>query len=187
MRKFLFSLLFAFIGVAAAAQNDFTLPENWKFDQKEDYAKYEEYIVPAINWFLDTPADRQDDKRQHTADFVLEWSMGCPYVHIVMYGDILTFAQSSRWGVLVFIMGYNKQALLFNKYTDKVNGTPVANEPREYILDGNVAGIEAVVDYYTRNRALMQKDENIEKYITLKKKGKLESYVESKIPKNIKK
>jgi hypothetical protein len=45
----------------------------------------------------------------------------------------------------------------------------------------NIKGIEAAIDFYNRNKDLLQKDKAIEKYIKMKDSGKLEGYITKKL------
>jgi hypothetical protein len=48
-------------------------------------------------------------------------------------------------------------------------------------LNGNVAGVNAVISFYEKNKAEIGKEKAVEKYIKLKAKGKLESSIKSKL------
>ena len=48
-------------------------------------------------------------------------------------------------------------------------------------IDGNIAGLEAMILFYTKNKVFLGEDKNIEKYVKLKEKGKLKSFIESKL------
>ena len=48
-------------------------------------------------------------------------------------------------------------------------------------LDANLAGTESVINFYSKNKTLLGKNKDIEKFIKLKGKGKIKSYIKSKI------
>jgi len=44
-------------------------------------------------------------------------------------------------------------------------------------FEGSKAGIESIMQFYTLNKAFMNKDKNVECYIKMKKKGSLDDYI----------
>ena len=46
---------------------------------------------------------------------------------------------------------------------------------------GSLAGIESVIEFYTKNRNVMSKDKHVEKYIKMKGKGTLEDYIRENV------
>lgn len=43
---------------------DFEVPDDYSFEKKEDYAKYEKDIVAASKWLFANPMDKQNFKRK---------------------------------------------------------------------------------------------------------------------------
>jgi len=65
--------------------------------------------------------------------------------------------------LMVFMCGWTKYSI----ETKDNNNTAM----------GNQKGIEAVIEFYTKNKEYLKKDNNVEKYIKLKENGKLEEYI----------
>ena len=135
---------------------------------KEDYPKYQQDVLRAIDWALNTPFYVQTDKRKDVNAFLLMWLTGSPTVNIEVHSDIVSFIKPNGELIMIFMCGWAKHSI-DNNTNDKVSG--------------NIKGIEAVIDFYTKNKDKMPKYKNVEKYIKLKEKGKLESFVQKKVSK----
>ncbi|MEH0156378.1 hypothetical protein V6R21_19680 [Limibacter armeniacum] len=155
--------LFIFLTSFAAFSQDFKIPTKYTLETEEDYDRYETDALACINFLLDEPYYRQDSERQKANKFVVEWLSGSPKVHIGIDPRILTFIQTSPEMLVIFMGGWAKYSLE-SKDFDNTEA-------------GNLAGIQAVIDFYTKNKPTLNKDKNIEKYIKLAKKGKLKDFI----------
>ena len=162
MKKLTFTVLFAVLTLGLIAQ-DFVVPQNYKFDKAEDYALYEQDVINCVDWLLKTPLNKESEKRKDASAFLLKWITGSPYVHLEIKQEILTFMSSSPDLLMVFLGGWTKYSLETKDYDDKVAG--------------NLAGINSVIEFYSKNKEYMKKDKNVEKYIKMKEKGKLEDFI----------
>jgi hypothetical protein len=144
----------------------FQVPKNYKLENKDDYARYEKSIVECIDWLLATPISQETEKRQAANDFLVKWLSGSPDVSVDIEQQIVTFVDSPEY-LLMFMGGWAKYAIENNDYTSKRNG--------------NIAGIEAVIEFYNKNKELIGKNKNVEKYVKLKENGELEKFIQSKI------
>ncbi|MDO5665390.1 MAG: hypothetical protein Q4G63_09060 [Bacteroidia bacterium] len=166
MKKlFICFVLFAFASSAFTQQ--FDVPENYKLEKAEDYPRYEQDVINAVDWLVQTPLNQQVDKRKNANAFVLKWLMGSPYTHVEIRPEIVTFLESSPDLLIIFLGGWAKHALQTKKFDDKV--------------EGNLAGLQAAINFYQQNK--LPKDKNIEKFIKLDKQQKLLSYIENVINK----
>ncbi|MGD1848029.1 MAG: hypothetical protein ACFB10_21760 [Salibacteraceae bacterium] len=158
-----FSLLFS-VGLMAQA---WEVPSYIKLEEAADYAKYENDVIKCINWLQVTPLGQQNDKRKAANAFFMLWITGSPNVTIELQGDMVPFMKSSPEMLTVFMGGWTKYALENKDFDNKVMG--------------NMAGIEAVIDFYERNRNHFKKDKKIEKFIKMKADGKLKSFIEERV------
>jgi hypothetical protein len=163
MRKTLLTLVLVAISSGLFAQ-DFEVPKSLKLDKPDDYALYEKDVINCINWLMSTPIKEQADKRKEANAFFLMWLTGSPSVQVEIKAEILTFMKSSPDLLFIFMGGWTKYSLESKDSKDKVAG--------------NLAGIEAVIEFYTKNKADMKKDKNVEKYIKMKEEGTLKAFIE---------
>jgi hypothetical protein len=89
---------------------------------------------------------------------------GSPNVSIDIKPEIVTFVGDTPELLLIFMGGWAKYSLESKDFKNKIGGS--------------TAGIEAVIEFYTKNKDLLSKDKNIEKYIKMKDKGTLKDYIE---------
>lgn len=161
MKQLIFLTLLT-CSMATTQAQTFEVPQNVKFEKPEDYAGYEKEVIQAVNWLASNGPDTQTAKRKEVSAFLLMYLTGTPDVSIDINASILTFMESSPDMLMLFMGGWAKHALE-NKDKSAVNG--------------NLAGLDAVMDYYSNYKASMTKDKNIEKFIKLKSKGKLKDFV----------
>ncbi|MDR1090744.1 MAG: hypothetical protein LBL79_06680 [Prevotella sp.] len=151
---------------------EYMVPKNVKFENKEDYAAYEPQVKETINWLLATSLGKEANKRTEANAFLIMWLTGTPDVSINVNTDILPFIKKSPELLIPFIAGCIKYSLENNYSKDNI------------LL--NKAGIETIVAFYRNNRGYLKKDDNIEKYEKLMEKGKLEEDIRKKIAKTLK-
>jgi hypothetical protein len=166
MKTYILTLTFAVFSLGLFSQN-FEVPQNYKLEKAEDYAPYENDVINCINWLRETPVITELDKRKEANTFLLQWMTGSPYVHLEIQESVVTFLSTSPELLLVFLGGWTKYAIETKDYDNK--------------LDGSLAGIEAVIYFYNKNRESLPKDKDVEKYIKRQKKGKLRSFLETKV------
>lgn len=139
---------------------DFQVPKDYKLKEKEDYKPYEPQILQAIDWALNTPLDKEVEKRQEAYAFILAWLSGSPDVTININFDVVNVSKTNQDLLFPFMMGWAKYALENNYSKDN--------------LEGNIAGVKAVVKFYEDNKKLLKKDKAVEKYKKLIEDNKLE-------------
>lgn len=161
MKKlFLLAGIILFRGMCLFGQG-FQAPQNYSLEKAEDYAPYEQDVLDGINWLSETPVNKEADKRKEVCAFLMKWMMGSPHVKIEV-GEAVTFLGSPDL-LIGFLCGWTKYALETKNCADK--------------LKGNLAGIEHAINMYQKNKDVLPKDKNIEKYIKLQSKGKLEEEI----------
>ncbi len=152
---------------------EYMVPKNVKFDNKEDYATYEPQVKETIDWLLVTSLGKEPNKRTEANAFLMMWLTGTPNVSINVNTDFLPFVKKSPELLMPFIAGCVRYSLDNNYSKDDVQI--------------NIAGIETIVAFYRNNRGYLKKDDNIEKYEKLMGKGKLEEDIRKMIEKAKKK
>jgi hypothetical protein len=162
MKKLVTVLSYGMIALGLHAQ-DYQIPKNYTLNKTEDYAKYEPDVIKSFNWLMETPVNTQTDKRKEACAFLIKWISGSTVVTVDLKENIVNFTKSNPELLIIFMGGWSKYALETKDFSNKVNG--------------NMAGIESVITYYTKNKGNLKKDKNIEKYIKMKEKGTLQDYV----------
>ena len=138
---------------------------NIRLKTKEDYAKYEPKVLEDINWLLNTPLNREVQKRKEINTFLMQWLTGSPSVSIELSEKVVTYTDCPDC-LMIFLCGWTKYALSTSHYNK---------------LDANLAGTESVIDFYAKNKNTTGKNKSIEKLIKLRKKGKLKDYIRASI------
>jgi len=162
MKKLFGILMFSILAFSLVAQ-EFEVPKNCILSKEEDYAKYEGDILKGIDWLLKTPISSQPEKRREVNTFVITWLTGSPTVTVNIKPEIVNFMKPNPDLLMVFMCGWTKYSI----ETKDNNNTAM----------GNQKGIEAVIEFYIKNKEYLKKDNNVEKYIKLKENGKLEEYI----------
>ena len=148
-------------GFTARAQS-FSVPENYSFNTKDDYHKYDRDIIKAINWIEKTAPGKEPDRMKIASRFLLEWLSGCPYVHFAQNVRIDAFIGDSPQYRVYYMGGWTKYALKDKtEHPDKMECT--------------MAGIKAVLKAYRSTSG--KRDPNIEEISKLDEQGKLKDWV----------
>jgi len=162
MKKLFGILIFSALTFNLVAQ-EFEVPQNCVFTTKDDYSKYEKDVLNGIDWLLKTPVNLQTDKRKDVNTFLLKWVIGSPYLTIDIKTEVVSFMKPNADLLTIYMCGWAKYSLETKDYNNKIKGSQ--------------KGIEAVIEFYIKNKENLKKDKNVEKYIKLKEEGKLEDYI----------
>lgn len=163
------AILFSvFTGIVFA--QEFQVPANYNLEKAEDYALYEQDVITGVKWLAETPIDQNKEKRREVNTFLLAWVIGSPDVHLEIREDIVSFVRNADM-LMAFLGGWAKYSLETRDFSNQ--------------LKGNLAGIENVIYVYIKNKNVIGKDKNIEKYIKLQSKGKLEEELAKILSKNL--
>lgn len=163
MKTIILTFILTIISFGLFSQ-EFEVPKNYNLKKDADYAKYENDIIKCVDWLINTPINQQKTKRKEANAFLIKWLEGSPNVTIEIKPNIVNFLESSPDLLIIFMGGWAKNSLETRNFTDNVAGS--------------LAGIEAVIEFYTKNKEFLKKEKNIEKYIKMKEKGSLKAYVE---------
>lgn len=163
MKKHFLLILMVTLTRVALSQT-LEVPKNYVFKTSADYTAANEQVMRCIDWLLQTPAAEQPDQHKEAQTFLLQWLTGTPEVSMEINANILTFMQSSPDLLMIFMSGWAKYALE-SKDNSKISG--------------NIAGLEAVMDYYKKNN--LPNDKNVERFIKMKEKRTLQAYVEKNV------
>ena len=167
MRRFFLVSIIALCGISLLGQ-EFQVPPNYNLVKAEDYAVYEQDVINGINWLASTPIDQDVEKRKEVNAFLMKWMTGSPTLKIEIRQEIVTFLSSPDL-LMAFLAGWTKYSLETRDFSNT--------------LKGNVAGIENVIFVYNKNKKVLGKDREVEKYIKLQSKGKLEQEIAKRIGK----
>ncbi|MBB4036012.1 hypothetical protein GGR21_001913 [Dysgonomonas hofstadii] len=167
MKKALFVVVTSIFFSFSISAQDYNVPRNYKFDNKEDYSAYEPEVKETINWILQTPLGKEESKRKDANTFLIAWLTGSPAVSVDVNTDFITFFKANAELLVIYIAGWTKYSLENNYSKDK--------------LQGYKAGIEASVEFYKKNKSYLKKDKEIEKFEKLIEKGKLEEEIKKKL------
>jgi hypothetical protein len=162
MKKVFGILLFTVLAFNLIAQ-EYEVPRNYVLDKNDDYTKYEDDILKSIEWLISTPIKIQPEKRKEVNLFVIKWLTGSPNVSVEIKTEIVTFMKPNPELLMIFMCGWTKYSLESKDYKNKLMGTQ--------------KGLEAVIDFYIKNKENLKKDSNVEKYIKMKEKGTIEEYI----------
>lgn len=165
IKRVLSLFLLCFLVTTSYAQ-EFQVPTNYKLVKAEDYDKYEQDVIKATNWLIETPINAQKTKRVEVQKFLFMWLQGSPKVSIEVKQNIVTFMESPE-AFIIYLGGWASYCIENNDYKND--------------LQGNVRGIENVITFYNKNKKELGKIKGIERYKRLQKKGKLESHLKSKL------
>lgn len=162
MKKTLGTLLLIFLFINLFSQ-EYEIPKKYNFLKDEDYTAYENDVLKTIDWLIQTPLNIKKEKRIEANRFLMTWLEGSPNVTIEIKQEIVTFVSPNADLLMIFMCGWTKYSL--------------ENKDYENTKAGNLKGVEAVIDFYLKNKNYLKKDKNVEKYIKLKESGKLEEYI----------
>lgn len=142
----------------------FNIPKNVKFNSEEDYIKAEKEVLAAIDWLQETSVADQLNKRKAVNTYIMQWLTGSPTVSVEIGTEVMQFEDCADC-LMAFLGGWTKYSLENNYSKDK--------------SACKLAGVNQVIDLYTKNRKELGKIKGIEKWIKLKEKGKLEKQLNS--------
>jgi hypothetical protein len=162
MKRLLGILTFSILALNLMAQ-EFTVPKNYAFSKNEDYTTYEGDVLKGIDWLLNTPINTQAEKRKEVNTFLLAWLTGSPSVSVDIKPEIVNFMKPNSDLLIVFMCGWTRYSIETKDSSNKIKG--------------NQKGIEAVIEFYIKNKEYLKKDKHVEQYIKMKEEGKLEEYI----------
>ncbi len=170
MKKNTLVLVFvAFVTLFSNAQNNSTqwnVPEDYKLIKAEDYAPYEKDVVACADFLVLKQKKGEAKKQKKAAQFLIAWVSGAPLVMINMNQEVVPECIDIKY-MVVFMAGWAKRDIQTTDYKND--------------LEGNLAGVRAIVKLYKNNKKSLGKDKAVEKYMKLDKKGKLKAFIKAKL------
>lgn len=160
----LFSILF-FFSVTTFSQ-EFKIPENYKFEKKEDYRKYEADIINAIEYLENSKLNDNSEHRKKTNAFLLQYLTGSSDIKIMLRSYVMEFSEKNKDFLMIFMGGWAKYAINNEYDTDE--------------FKGSLAGLKSVMKVYEMGEGI-KKDRKVEKLIELSSEGKLEDWLKTQI------
>lgn len=169
MKTIIFAILFIITSSIEIYAQEYNVPKDYKFENKEAYKGYEHQVRETIDWLLESPLGKDAGKRRDAQKFLMSWIEGTPDVTVALDPHVVNFIGVNPEMLMPFLSGWVKYSLDNNYSKDFVKCSK--------------AGVEFVVTYYRKNKGYLKKDSNIEKYEKLIKKGKLEEEIAKKLKK----
>ena len=147
--KIAFTLILGMFILTTNAQK-FEVPKNVKMDKAEDFEQYHQDVLACINWLQETPINKEEKKRKDASAFFLRWVTGTPYITMKIYTGTLFYVEDNPDLMTIFLGGWTKYAL----------ENP---EEKDDQVEGNLAGIKAVIAFYEANKKNLKRDKQLEK------------------------
>ncbi|NDV95804.1 hypothetical protein D0T84_12915 [Dysgonomonas sp. 521] len=166
MKKGILSVIF-FIIITGVWAQEYSVPKNYEFSDKDAYAAYEPQIKETIGWLLQSSLGKEAGKRQEANTFLIAWLTGTPNVSVVVDSKIADFIKINPELLIPFMAGWTEYSLNNDYSKDNIRCAK--------------AGLEAVAAFYRKNRGYLKKDGSVEKIEKLIEKGKLEEDIRKKL------
>lgn len=139
--------------VSPVLAQSFEVPK-YKFDKKEDFAKYEKDVLACVDWLERTPADTLIAKRKYAGSFLTAWVEGSPDVSIILRTYVEKLTDKNPALFTLFLGGWARYQLR-NK-TDKEE------------IHASLAAVKCIVTFYASNKNHgLVKDPDLEPLIGL--------------------
>jgi hypothetical protein len=162
--------LFFFVALLAAPvmaqDDDISIPENYLLKKPEHYKEYEPMVANCCKWLMNNKVDHQPDRRIKAYSFIWDWMSGHPDITITIYKNLVTFNKKNPDLLIMFMVGYTLEA--------------IENEDKTE-FDTQLAGVNAMLNCYTKNRPYFKKDKTCEKMLKMKAASTLKDYVRKNI------
>lgn len=162
MNKLFLTLFALFFSLATFAQ-DWELPEDYSIQSAQDCEDFEEDFMESIDYLLNTNLDEDEEYRKEVSKFFLLWVSKTDYFTITIDAKVVNFTELNPDLLVVFMAGWSAAAM---------------DDEDLDAFEGNVAGLEAVAEFYKNNKRYLAKDKKLMKIVSTARKGKLEDYVE---------
>jgi hypothetical protein len=144
------------------AQTNFTVPANYEFNVKEDYAKYEADIITASKWLEEIDLDKDEAKRKEVSAFVMKWIIGSPTVSVELNEKIMKL--------------YNKNDKILINYMAAYSAYWLQNKSSATKPAAIKAGLISMMNVYKKDISI-KKNKDMDKLIKLTEENKLDEYI----------
>ena len=160
---FILSLAFMLTGfLTAQAQSNFEVPQNAVLKTEADFAKYEPAMIAAAKWLEETDLDKEQEKRQQTNAFVLEWISGSSTISVEI---------NEQLGKI-----YGKNVQLLGLYLASYASNFIENKGTATKFTATKAGLASMMNVYKKGIDI-SKSKEMEKLIKLAAGNKLDDYI----------
>lgn len=162
--------LFFFMALMAAPSfsqdGDISIPENYLLKKPEHYVEYAPMVANCCRWLMDNKADYMPNRRGKAYQFVWDWVSGHPDITWNVNTKVVSMNKKNPELLLIFMAG-----LVFEN---------IENEDATE-FSSQMAGVTAMLDFYTKNRSSFGKDKLCEKMLKMKSNNTLSDYVKKNI------
>jgi hypothetical protein len=165
MKNFLALFLLLTVNQIVLSQ-EFRVPKNYELKEKEDYEKYQADFLAGVNWLFKHSVSHDEKKRLKIEKFVTDWVSGSPTVTVELNYEVAPFIRYSDFKVM-YMGAWATNAITNDAYGD--------------VLGNTIYSVKAIVDYYLKYNGSLITVKSLEKYVKLKRKNKLESYIKKKL------
>ena len=160
----LFSLIVCF---SMAQAQDFSVPANYSFETKEDYAKYDQDILKAIDWLKSNSPNTSPQKRKEAEVFFIKWLTGTPAVSATLYSEIISLAKVNPELLTIFLGEWS--AFTLN------NPGKEAGKKRLFRIS-----LKGMLAYYKKHKNKgLKKDKAMDTLLKKERKGELDDWINS--------
>lgn len=149
--------------VDTSSMTYFTSPDDPVQSLADPYTKLEPTLLADIDWLNYTSIDKDQEMRDEKSRFVLMWISGSPTVSVQIDERIITFLGAEPAVLMAYMMGWTKYSVEHDYSNDPIECT--------------VAGITNAVNVYNRNRKLLKKNKELEKYKKMVEERTIYRYV----------
>ena len=165
MKKIAVIIFSLFLAQGVSAQSiTFTVPTIPGEIEKSEYANYTLPAMDCIEW-LKTHSPN-DPRRKEVSEFAVWWLLGTPDVRIELNTAAAEFENRN---LLILLLGGWAQYAIQYKSDDQ--------------LEGCLAGVTTALNYYVKYKKELGRDKGAEKFLKMREKGTLKSYIEELMPK----
>ncbi len=166
-RHALLHLVLFYLFVGFAHSQSYQVPQNFKLEKAEDYAKYVPEVLKCIEYLETTPLDSAQDTRKAANTFLLKWLTGSPSVEIEMQSYVTELAERNNDFLMIYLGGWARHVLQSQ------------SAPENFSC--HLAGLRSVLTVYQKGRGV-KKDKRVEKLVALaKQEGKLEDWLKQRL------
>ncbi len=155
------------ITTSLALAQEFQVPENYRFDTREDYVRYAPDVLRCIDYLEATPLDTEG--RDDANAFLLKWLTGSPTVTIQILPYAVDLVENNKPLLMIFLGGWTKHAILHPEETDS--------------LAGQMAGLESMLMVYSKGKGVEQ-DDTLDDLLEMEKEGTLREWLEEAVQTN---
>lgn len=126
-------------------------------------------LLNTIDYLNNTALNVDKDKRKQQSALLMGWLTNSLTVTVTLNAYIMEYTKKNEDFLMIFLSGWAKYS--------------VENEYSKDELQGNLAGVRAIIAYYQKfiNNGGVKKDKAIEALIELEKAGQLETTIKEKI------